>query len=401
MLQQTFFVIGGNCSRSKQDAQIIFNYFIENGWKPVKKITKAAVICIYTCGGFNEKEQSSIRTILGILQQKSDHATVIVTGCLTKIHPESLKNFENIMILEFDRLDRLDSIIQATTSFTQIPNAGIIQGVPALYPEKKTKTFLGSLIDPNVIRNIPFYINKLKKIYLSKIRRFNTKEIYHVRISRGCLGSCSYCSIKLAHGRLQSRPLNHIQKDFEHGLKKGYKTFKIIGQDIGCYGLDINTSIVEVLKIFFNLPGENKIIITDFNPQWFLKYYDQLEPLLLAHHKKILALRIPIESGSNAVLERMNRHYKIEDVKRVISTLKEKLPTLDIYTHILVGFPGETDEDFQRTINLLKELQFSSVGIYSYSDRPMTESFTMKDKNSPEVIQNRIKQIKMMSTYRE
>ena len=98
--------------------------------------------------------------------------------------------------------------------------------------------------------------------------------------------------------------------------------------------MDIKTNIVEILKMFFNLPGENKIIITDFNPRWFIKYYDQLEPLLIANHEKILSLRIPIESGSNKILTRMKRQYKIEEVKRYISTIKRKnTNSKNLYTH--------------------------------------------------------------------
>jgi len=227
-----------------------------------------------------------------------------------------------------------------------------------------------------------------------KIKETDASKIYHVRISRGCLGSCAYCSIKLAHGRLKSKSLEQIQKDFDCGVKKGYRHFKLIGQDIGCYGIDLQTNIIEVLKIFFNLPGDNKIILTDFHPQWLIRYYDSLEPLFMAHHSKIVSLRIPIESGSNAVLARMKRYYKIEEVKKHLMRLKEKIPDLKIYTHILVGFPGETDQEFQETLNLLKDIPFSSVGLYSYSDRAMTESFRMKDKLSSEVIEERMHRVK-------
>ena len=395
MARQTFFVIGGHCPRSKEDTQTIFNYFLKNGLKPVKKIKKATIICIYTCGGFNETEKSSIKTIQGILQQKSKNATVIVTGCLTKINPESMNIFNDLIVIDFDNLEQLDNIIHSKISFKQIPNAGTIGSIPPLFGEQIIKTILDSRNNPDFIKNLPHYLNNQKKIYIRKIKEPNTKEIYHIRISRGCLGNCAYCSIKLAHGRLHSKPVEQIQKDFETGLKKGYHTFKLIGQDIGCYGIDINTNIVEILKIFFNLPGENKIIITDFHPQWLIKYYDQLEPLLIANHEKILSFRIPIESGSNTILTRMRRQYKIEEVKRCISTLKEKIPNLKIYTHIIIGFPGETEKDFQQTLNLLNEIQFSSVGIFAYSDRSMTESFNMKEKIPLEVIQQRMKQIKI------
>ena len=393
-MSQTFFVIGGHCPRSREDAQTIFNYFVANGLRPVKKIKKADILCIYTCGGFADTETSSLQTIQDILQQKSKKATVIVTGCLTKINRQSMNNLKDIIVIDFDKLEQLDTIINSTVPFKQIPYAGTIGRVPPIYTDQLMKTILYSRTNPNFIKNMPESLKKIKDLYFKKIKELDATEIYHIRISRGCLGNCAYCSIKLAHGRLQSRLVEQIEKDFEVGLKKGYKIFKLIGQDIGCYGMDIDTNIVVILKIFFNLPGENKIIITDFHPRWFIKYYDQLEPLFIAHQKKIISLRIPIESGSNKILTQMKRQYKIEEVKRNIVLLKEKIPTLKINTHILVGFPGETNEDFQQTLTLLKEIQFNSVGIYTYSDRPMTESFNMKEKIPPDVLQERMKQIK-------
>lgn len=392
MTQQTYFVIGGHCPRSKLHIQTIINYFLENGLKPVKKINKADIICIYTCGGFNHTQQASIQTIHTILKKKTKNAHVIVTGCLTKINPESMSNFNDIQVIKLDDLEQLDNIIHSKISFKQIPNAGIIGRIPPLSTNDRLKNLY---TNPYIFSIILDYLNNLKKTFFKKIKKLEVKNIYHIRISQGCLGNCSYCSIKLAHGRLQSRPIKQIQKDFEIGLKKGYYIFKLIGGDIGAYGIDIKTNIVEILKIFFNLPGNNKIIITDFNPQWLIKYSDELEPLFLANHEKILNLTIPIQSGSNNVLTHMRRYYKIEDVKRYISTLKEKIPTLKIFTHIMVGFPGETDEDFQHTLTLLKEMQFSSVSIYPYSDRSMTEAFKMEGKIPIEVIAKRLKQIKI------
>jgi MiaB/RimO family radical SAM methylthiotransferase len=365
-----------------------------NGLQPVKKIHKADIICIYTCGGFNDTEKSSLLTTQDVLQKKSKKAKVIVTGCLTKINPEALNNVNGVTVIDYDQIHQLDDMIHATTLFQQIPNAGTIGQVPPLYTDQVMKSIFYSRNDPDFLKNILIYVNKLKRLYFKKIKETDASKIYHVRISRGCLGSCAYCSIKLAHGRLKSKPLEQIQKDFESGRKKGFRLFKLIGQDIGCYGVDLQSNITEVLKIFFNLPGENKIILTDFHPQWLIKYYDSLEPLFMAHHKKIVSFRIPIESGSNAVLARMKRQYKIEEVKTRLMRLKERIPDLQIYTHILVGFPGETDQEFQETLNLLKEIPFSSVGLYPYSDRAMTESFRMKDKLSSEVIEERMHHIK-------
>jgi MiaB/RimO family radical SAM methylthiotransferase len=389
MIPHTFFVLGGNCPRSKEDIQTLYNYFVQNGFKPVKKIKKANIVCIYTCGGFNVTEKASIATIQRILQQKSKNAIVIATGCLSKINPASMSKFNDLLLIEFDKIEQLDSIIHSKIAFKQIPTAGIIGRIHPLYEEKTIKKVFDNLQNPNYIKNIPFF---LKNIYFKLL---NKKSIYHIRISRGCLSNCSYCSIKLAHRRLQSKPVEQIQKDFEIGLKKGYKKYKLIGEDVGCYGIDINTNIMEILNIFFNLPGNNKIIINDFNPQWFIKYFDELKPLLIKNHEKILDLRIPIQSGSNKILARMKRYYDIEEVKRCILTLKETIPNLKIYTHIIVGFPGETDKDFQQTLNLLKEIQFDYVLTYPYSDRFTSESFKLKEKISSEIIQERMRQVKL------
>jgi len=163
MAQQTFFVIGGHCPRSKEDAQTIFNYFLQNGLTPVNKIDKADFICIYTCGGFDDTEKSSINTIQRILEKKSKKATVIVTGCLTKINPKSMSNFHDIAVIEFDKLEQLDSRIHSKIPFTQIPNAGIVGKIP---PLDSDENILDRLTNPKYIKNSPQY---LKHSYIKRL----------------------------------------------------------------------------------------------------------------------------------------------------------------------------------------------------------------------------------------
>jgi MiaB/RimO family radical SAM methylthiotransferase len=304
------------------------------------------------------------------------------------------QDIKDIIIIDIDHLEQLDTIIHPKIPLKQIPDTGILGGIPPLYKDNILKTILRDVqTNPNYIRYIPFYLNKIiNDPYYKNKNALDPTEIYHIRISRGCLNNCAHCAIVLAHRPLRSRPIEQIQTDIEQGLKKGYTIFKLVGHDVSCYGMDINTNIVELLKMFFNLPGENKIILTDINPRWFMKYYDQLEPILIANHEKIISIRIPIESGSNKILTRMNRQYQIEDVKRYVSRLKEKIPTLKIKTHVIVGYPGETEEDFQQTITVLKEIQFSYVEVYPFSNRPMTEAYKMKEKNPPEIIERRRKQ---------
>ncbi len=209
-------------------------------------------------------------------------------------------------------------------------------------------------------------------------------------ISRGCLGNCSYCAIKYSMGNVKSISENIILEEFKKGLSLGYKKFVLIGEDIGCYGIDIGTSIVSLLEKIFSVDGNYKLILNDFNPQWVIKYSKSLIPLLKKNKKRIIDIRMPIQSGSDKILQKMRRPYKISEVEDVL----EQLKGIKVHTHIMVGFPGESEEDFQETVEFVKKWKFGNIGVYAYQDRFITDSFKFDGKISEEEKEKRVRKIR-------
>jgi tRNA A37 methylthiotransferase MiaB len=195
--------------------------------------------------------------------------------------------------------------------------------------------------------------------------------------------------------KFHSHPQKEIIENFKNGLNAGYKNFALIAGDIGCYGVDIGTSLPKLLEELFKVEGDYKIALIDLNVQWLLKYYSELLTILKSNSEKISTVILPIQSGSDKILNLMNRHYAIDDVKRCISDLKKSIPEILIETHVVVGFPGETTDDFSKSIQLVKEIQFSKVLVYKYEERPGTLAVNLPKKVPKDQIDKRAKILKL------
>lgn len=384
------------CPRRSLDSGRIYNYLKLNGWKATKTVRHADLIVVYTCGGFQRTEEASLRTIRRMSTQKKRSAKLVVTGCLLKINPKAIdgNGNPNSYILEHQELHKLDNIVHAEIPYEVVPDANIVPDVQNLAGEDSLllalKKFLGEFQFSSafVNRSLNFVKRKVKG------QGVFSDEIYSLKIAHGCLGKCTYCAIKFATGTLKSKPTEKILEEFEKGLAKGYKRFVLSAEDTGCYGLDIGTNIVRLLRKICDVEKDFSLIINDFNVNWLIKYYDDLLPLFIKNKDRIEDIRMPIQSGSDKILKSMRRPYKIHDVKRVISDLKAKLPNLRIHTHILVGFPGETAFDFEQSRQLLQELDFTKASVYCYEERPGTLASLMPEKVPTDIRAQRVTALK-------
>ena len=386
------------CPRRSLDASKLHEYLLKNNLQPVSDPQKANLIFVYTCGGFNEYEERSIETIKKSLENKS--AKVIVTGCLTKINPKRLDGFRNTIMLPPDDLEKLDPLIQADFSYSECGNCSVVNGIHDLYNGNlvdKIKSRVGFVKRHFQFSGEFFYscVNCLyKKIFPPPENDASfsifSDDCYKLEIARGCLGHCTYCAIKLAMPKFTSHPEEQIIKNFKSGLREKYRKFALIAGDIGCYGLDINTNLPSLLKKLFKVDGDYKILLVDLNPRWFVKYYSELLPILKANSKKVARIIMPLQSGSNQILKSMKRLYDAEEVKKYILNLQKNIPEIVLDTHIMVGFPGESDNDFRKSLNLVREVKFSKVEVYPYQDRPNTISSNFGEKVSEDVIKRRI-----------
>jgi tRNA A37 methylthiotransferase MiaB len=382
-----------DCPRRSLDSGTIYNYLKLNNWKATRNISRSNLIIVYTCGAFQETEQRSIQTIRRILTQKKKRADLLVTGCLVKINPEALHGIGSFHILQSSVLNELDELIKAEIPFDTVPDANTIPHVQDLDGGNRLSKAMRRL--PREIRFSRTFLKRcsrfLKKSIAIQIRPqcVFPHDVYNLKISDGCLGKCTYCAIKLARGKLRSKPVERVFEEFEDGLSNGYKKFVLIAEDSGCYGLDIGIKVPHLLNRLLSVNKEYSLIINDFNVEWLIKFRDDLLPLFINKKQKLEDIRVPIQSGSDRILRLMRRRYRIDKVKEVISDFKAKMPDLKIYTDIIVGFPGETELDFKKSRKLLQNFDFAGFLVHCYEDRPGTQAYHMPEKVPLDIIEKR------------
>jgi len=377
--QQKKFIpfVNNFCPRRSLDTSRFYNYFLANDWHPTYRIEESDLVFIYSCGCFVSSEKRSLNTIRTALERKQPHTKIIVTGCLTKINGKVLNG--NYDVFPIEEINVLDDIIGARKKLESIPDAN------SIYPMK-------DLISPR-----EFLIKKFKmdvefsSLFYKKVRslffgRTKYKKTWNIKIADGCLGNCSYCAVRIAAGKVKSKSPDAIIREFEQGVDRGEKTFVLINNDVGSYGQDIGTNFAELLEQIFAIQGEYQIRIIDFNPRWLIRYHDTLLPLFKENKEKIAYLSMPVQSASDRILRLMRRPYQISDIKACFNDLKKNIPDITINTHFIVGFPTETDEDFEKTREFAESFDFGRISIHPYNDRPGTESSKIPEKVSGQTI---------------
>jgi len=199
-----------------------------------------------------------------------------------------------------------------------------------------------------------------------------------VQVASGCLGRCSYCLTRFARGRLVSASREAILDAVRDLVASGAYEIQLTGQDVAAWGLDRGESLPELLRDIAEIPGKFAVRPGMMNPAAVLRI---LEPLVNAYEsEKIFRfLHLPVQSGSDSVLERMQRGYRAAEIVRIVETFRERYPDMMISSDFITGFPGETDEEFSQTLALLRRAAFVKVNITRYSRRPGTPAAALKD----------------------
>lgn len=372
---KTYYLASAGCPRRAVDSQKIADYLETNNLEYTQDVKQADLIIVSTCAALKSREDLSKTAVTWYQEQKRQDAKIVVAGCLGKINPDVKKEFDEVAFISPREIDALDDLIAAKIRFKDIPDPNRIGSFP-LFPDKPERQAKGERLN--------------KRLDLA----YEKKDLFTLRIATGCLGNCSYCAVKFAVGQLESKPLETIVNEFKSGLDQGFQHFVLIAGDVGCYGVDIGISVVELLQALFAVEGSYKIIIKEFNAQWVVKYFEEMLKIFRQNYEKIDYIVVPVQSASNRMLRLMKRPYTIEDVKKYLNIIKEKVPGLQISTHIMVGFPGETEEDFKESVDFIKEYGFPFVDIYAYDDRPNTAASRMAGKVPQKLIERRVVAVK-------
>ncbi|MBU0468210.1 MAG: radical SAM protein [Candidatus Omnitrophica bacterium] len=376
-----FMRITGPLVERMLDCQRIYDYLILNGWKPTKNVKKASIVILCTCAYSATEEEYS-----NILLKKYDntrykYSAMFVVGILPGIKPEIVQNHKNCIFINPNKLDKFDEVLSSEIQINSVAEPNKICKKSIKFNDLEKKLILlksrfykqkGNIFSniSSILKNYIFRLSVSKAYINPRISIYN-KNYFYLRISSGCVGNCTCCPIKLGTGNLISRPINTIISEFKDGLRTGHKVFVITADDTGCYGIDKELTIIDLLNsILVEGSSHNyKLVVINYNARWLVKYYAQLKMFVKIMGNKLFYLHIPIQSGSNTILKNMNRHYSIEDIVRCLKGLINDSPKLAIATDVLVGFPGELQEDHEATLHLIKQINFCFVDVYGYEDR--------------------------------
>lgn len=364
-----------NCRRRLLDTKKIKLYFQRNNWQVLDKPKKADQIIFVTCAYRDEIADDCLEQIKELQKNSGE---LIVVGCLPDIETEKLKRIFNGRTISTKDLNNIDDYFPDNTiKFKDISDSDVILEdiTQNLINKDKNRYQLISKAYSNLQKNVIKYLfNRHLLLYLYPYEKNN----YHIRISWGCLGSCTYCAIRKAIGPLKSKPIDECINDFSVGLKKGFKDFIITADDVGAYGSDIGYNFPQLLEILSSFKGEYNISIQDFDPKWIVKYIDELE--MIFKKNRISSINVALQSGSKSILKLMNRYNDIDKISDALQRLRNSSKDFSLDTHFIIGFPSETRENFNQTMKFVIDNKFDMGFIYRFSLRSNTKADKIKPK---------------------
>jgi len=347
--KNTFYIETYGCTSNKADSYIISDILKKANYTKAN-LENAEYIIINTCA-VKQQTENRIKTRLKNLYkvyQNDSTKHIIVAGCLPHIEPGYIEVIRKI-IPNFSAIIDLDNIDELPEIFAEIGNGK----TNLIVKSKKSLDKAQYLVDhPH---------GKITGI---------------IPISEGCLGSCTYCCVKNARGRLNCYNPESIIENAIHQLKQEIKQIYLTSQDCSTY-LYKNTRLLELVQKLVNLDYKYFLRIGMLNPHFLIENLEQLISVY-QFDKVYQFLHVPIQSGSDKVLNKMNRTYIISEIKGNLEILKNKFPHITISTDIICGFPGETDNDYQKTIDFIKWLKPEILNISKFTPRPGTQAKKMK-----------------------
>lgn len=340
-MSRTFHITTFGCQMNEHDSEIIDGLLTERGFSSVKERKDASIVIINTCSVRDNADKRFFGTLGQLKKRKESNPSFIVCVCGCMMQQQRVVD---IIKAKYPWVD----VIFGTNSIHHIPE--LIEKV-SMEKEK--------LVD--IIENTEEIVEGLPAK-----RLFNHKAL--VNIMFGCNNFCTYCIVPYTRGREKSRRPEAILAEVRELVEDGVKEIMLLGQNVNSYDGD-GTSFAELLKMINEIDGLERIRFMTSNPK---DLSDELIEAFTVCDKLCHNLHLPIQSGSNRVLKRMNRKYTREDYLKLIEKLRIRVPDITLSTDIIVGFPGETDEDFEETLSLVKKVEYDSAFTFIYSIRKGT-----------------------------
>lgn len=355
MKKVAFYTLG--CKVNQYETEAMEEMFLNKGYEIADSNDYADIYIINTCTVTNLSDRKS-RQFIRRSKRINKDSVIAVVGCYSQVAPDEIEN-----------IDEVDVIIGTTERHKVVELC------------EKAKESNGVL---NIVQNI----RDMKNFEELRIDEIKSKTRAFIKIQDGCNQFCSYCIIPYARGPIRSRALGNIIKECKRLADNGFKEVVLTGIHVASYGkdLDENITLLDVIEEINKIGGIERIRLSSMEPRLidesFMKRYSNLSKTCPHFH-------ISLQSGSDFILKKMNRKYTTEDYLETVSTIRKYMPDAGITTDIIVGFPGETDKDFNETLNFVKKIGFSRIHAFKYSPRQGTPASKYKDQIHGNIKQER------------
>ena len=357
------------CKVNQYETNGMIQAFLEKGYEIVDFTEKSDIYIINTCTVTSISDKKS-RQMIRRTKQLNPEAIVVAVGCYAQVAKDKLEEIKDI--------DLILGISEKTE---------IIKYVEEEIKERNPKTYISDVM------------HQKQFVDFGSVN-YTDKNRVAIKVQDGCNQFCTYCIIPYARGRIRSRKIENVKKEVEDLAQKGIKEIVITGIHVASYGKDLeeNIGLIDLLEEINKIDGIERIRLSSLEPtlitEEFVKRLSKLAKICDHFH-------LSLQSGCNETLKRMNRHYTTEDFKEATELLRKTYPNVALTTDIIVGFPGETEEEFNITYEFLKEINFYKMHVFKYSPRHGTKAEKMPNQIDGNIKEERSKKLIELSDKNE
>jgi len=382
---KTAHIVCIGCSEARMDCAQLQRFLELNGLTVEDDPGRVDLVILFTCGLTERDAQVSLEVLKELKSRKRPDAQFLVWGCLPKIDPRLIAEAHDGPSLGRREIRKLEEMIGAKVKYDDVQCA-VNHLFPAVSREIRAK------YDP-----LTYMIEELnRRIWTAHAY---TDDVFYLLIGKGCLGNCSYCSDLHSCGRLQSKPIERVVAEFKQGLERGFKRFFLVSTDEGAYGRDLRYNLSDLLTQLTDEDGDYQLMLPQVEPHYLKEMTGDLAKPIGSG--KIGLLGVSAQSGSNRILKAMGRKYTVEELEESITAMRKEFPKLLFSTQLMVGFPGETEEDFDATMTLLDEVAFDYVQVFRFSRRPTTRASYFANQVPESVSINRHRRLLVKAIYKQ
>lgn len=347
------------CKVNQYETQAMLNQLLQGGFSACQTGEDADIILLNSCTVTSTSDHK-VKQTLHKARREHPHAVIVLTGCMPQAFPELAEDLTDadIVLGNSNRSSLLPHILQYLSTRQRI-----IDIVP-----HQTK----------------------EKFESMSVENFYERTRAFIKIQDGCNRFCSYCIIPYARGRVRSKPLDDLIAEVTQLSEKGYKEIVLTGINLSAFGQDINLHLCDAVEAVCAINGIERVRLGSLEPE---QLSEDVIIRLSKQQKLCPQFHLSLQSGCDETLKRMNRHYTTEEYRTIVQNLRNAFDNAAITTDIMVGFPGETEEEFMQSLEFAKEISFSKVHVFAYSQRPGTKACNAPNQITKKVKETRSKQM--------